>query len=998
MTGNVVELSVGFLQQFFQLISDRPDWESPEVWDVTTGYFRSINLGVDFLRKYVPDLSDFRMFFLAVAVITPLFFTYLGLVFVNPLRVIIWYFMIMFGVLLIVLGATATVVNGIPGAEVNISPLASKVLLGVGIGVLMFCSILYGARERLLTMCDAVAEKRTQNKHMSVEERMDDETREISWNATLSRLVTSASLIIVGGSFVGVIDTGADINFPIRALARGLGWFFIAVAIPLAIWMIMGLFGAGRQRQWQLSNWGEHNFLRLYLLSLSLIYIPICAAAISALNCNDFACPAGTRLLDEGSLAPFNRTSSTDLCVACTPHSAANQWCPSSIRSSMCLGTPNSRLEADLSIRCAIIKPYLWPASLFVIVFFMLGVPYLFFKLIRVTTEMLESSYPDTMNDDGTFKVCTYEEAVLMSQNVARFLYQPFHEQFRFTRLLFIVQKLIIVFTSVFIIRVPGTNPTAITIYCALVIHFVVLVALGYYMPFIRRFENWVAIFMQVALVIASVLSILIFYRVPMPGWLAITVLVLNFSLPVIALVIGIVLEWTGRQEQEEKDNAEAIAEVEAQLKAEEAEIARLKAHKLAQGKALHDTEEQARIVAAILAGELPVDYFEQQQALHEQQQLQEYQQLVRETSNVQASPLLPVAADDGTGCGGGAVLGDDATASPPRGTTEDPGEEPHEHEHVSPKATPDVSAEYQQLGGADAGAYSPLNDSNDAAMYDAALKRQQLAEHLHALTMQRDHLADAARRAAAEEAARINPLAGPPGDDDAADRTAEEEAAEQAAEDALFADSSPEAAKKRRALRQKRRRRELESKLLRKKEIAKELVEKRRNAVDMNIDDEVKGHLNQTIMFGGVMYLLAMCFCVVGLLSPESKSLTAFGSATQQGTLPYELVGYTTWANFTDSCCCTSMSTPGSDMVVEKWVCHNNKIKERLRRTTVSLAATLMGQSSVTFDGYGIRALCSPIFNSGCQPVVSADQTTIGVWCFPSTPNVTGYAQSRLW
>ena len=145
-TGNVVELSVSFLQQFFALIADRPDFSVPESWESANQYFRSINFGVDFIRRYIPDLSDFRVYFLTVSVLVPLFFTYLGLIFVNPLRVILWYFILMVGILFVIVGVSATVINDIASSsrlEFQVPENAANIIAGIGGGIIFFCIIFY---------------------------------------------------------------------------------------------------------------------------------------------------------------------------------------------------------------------------------------------------------------------------------------------------------------------------------------------------------------------------------------------------------------------------------------------------------------------------------------------------------------------------------------------------------------------------------------------------------------------------------------------------------------------------------------------------------------------------------------------------------------------------------------------------------------------------------------------------------------------------------------
>lgn len=1015
--GNVFELSVNFLQQFFALIADRPDFSVPPSWESANQYFRSINFGMDFIRNYIPDLSDFRIYFLTVSVLVPLFFTYLGLIFVNPLRVILWYFILMVGILMVIVGAAARIVNQIASSsslEIQVPENAANIVAGIGAGVIFVCIMFYGCRERLLVCCNELEAKRNQNKHMSLEDKIKDETEDISWNTTISRFVTAGVLFTLGASFVGVIDLQGP-QIPIQSLARGLGWFMIAVAIPIFFYMIIGLFQAGREWQWKVANWMEHNFLRLYLLSLSLIYIPVGSGLFLVFNCNDFACPSGTRLFDEGSEAPYNFTgvsASTvnDLCVTCNQY--ANDFCPASIKSTICEAIPQSRLESDPSIRCDDITPFLWPAAFIVMAFFMLGVPYLFFKLIASSSTKLEQEFPESIDESGNWIIATWDQAMLLSNNVARFLYQPFEQNMRYTRLYFLFQKLLIVFTSVFVIRIPGLNPTGIVVYCALVIHFVVFVALAYYRPFIRNFEDWLAVIMQVALVIASVLSILIFYRIDMPNALYITIVVLNFALPLLALITGILLEWTGQQAKEEEEQMKQQAEVDKELQAEQTEEERkereqqqkIEAMKAAQEAAEAREQYERDLAEQIAEIASAIEASEQQQQLNQGYSVMNDTMTQDPESNqiVLGSAVTIVSEDNNN---------NHNTFSPNHQNSHRE-EQGHMNESTtSPKMTPNMLGEEDNQNNNNndyyAGSSSPsvppsnINPLSAPAMmtssYNASPRTQQQQqqqqygdEEYDPRFMEQDDFnkTNASGTMTTRKSGNNN------------NNSSRRQQEGYYDDDGNFveAEESMDQKKRRRQAKMRRRREEVERKLKLKLESQKRLVENKRNTVDMDVDTEVKGHLNQTIMIGGIAYVVALCFCIVGLLSPEASKLTAFSDTAKKGDMNYELVGYEGWQNFTRDCCCVSMTSRDGSTEVEKWVCENSRIKERLRKTRLNLPATVGNVSSVSDDGYGIRGLCSPIFKSGCSPIVSSDKTTIGVRCSTSVSDVSGYAQEFLW
>lgn len=943
---SLFEIAINSVQMFASMIEGKIEFDSDTVRPIANAF----NLGAEFFQKIAPELDDFRLQFIAISLVLPIIFIYMGLLFVNPLRVILWYFMIMFGVLTIFVGAAGAIINQIASSSqvrFQLSRNAANILIIMGCIALFLCVALYAARNHLLTCCNAKAWKEVSNKHLSLEERMATEIEEVDWNATISRLITIVLFILIGASFVGAVNLGGPV-LPIASLARGLGWTCISIAIATTPYFILGLFHTGREWQWKIAHFMEQNFLRFYLLLLSIIYIPVGASLFLVFNCNDFACPSGYRLFDEGSLAPFNKTNVTDVCVPCDL-SFPNRYCPASVRTTMCAAPPDSRLEADLAIKCANVRPFFWPAAFLVMVCFMFGVPYLFYKLIRDSTEKLAEKFPDVMNDDGSFTVSSYEESVMMTNNVARFLYQPFKSDLKYTRLVLILQKLLIVFTAQFVIRVPGTDPTAISVFCSVVIHALVTAALAWWRPFLHAFENWVAFLMQIALVITSILTILIYYRINMPSGLFVAVVVLNFLLPVIALIIGIILEWRGRREQAEVDKAEAMQEVENQLQSEQAAKDADLQRKIVQYQlelaeyhravAALDAEKQTAFDAVAVARANGDISYEQEATMIASVQ-QQFAQMYP------TPPVEPTSAAE--------------AASP--SSTVGGGMSPAEQQLcASPKPAPDdLSDADEHL--ADDGEGKGLNPLSDMAAHSRNLEQEERRQQ----EMEQDDV-------------------------------------DEEAEDKLFADETPDEKKRRRAARLRRRRQELHRKVMRKKEVQMELVEKRRATVDMEIDDDIKAALNQSIMISGIMFILAMCFCLVGLLSPDSVAVTAYSDNSLRNTAEYEFLQYGSWQNFTEACCCTAMTSLSGDLVVEKWTCLNGKVKERLRKTSVTLPSMVLGNvTTVVADGYAVRELCAPVFKSGCSIVMSTDgngpRVELGVHCFKNVPNVTGLAQRDLW
>lgn len=154
---------------------------------------------------------------------------------------------------------------------------------------------------------------------------------------------------------------------------------------------------------------------------------------------------------------------------------------------------------------------------------------------------------------------------------------------------------------------------------------------------------------------------------------------------------------------------------------------------------------------------------------------------------------------------------------------------------------------------------------------------------------------------------------------------------------------------------------------------------------VDYEINQVVKSRLNCALMLQGVLGLVALALCAVALLSSPSVVITVTGgvaSATAARSNATEFLGYNTWEAFVDSCCCTSAvntnSTATAYVAVEKWICANGKVKERVRAYRPNLV-TSGGSDRTVEDGYAARTLCNVSFATGCglQVVTSTSGAT---------------------
>ncbi len=139
-----------------------------------------------------------------------------------------------------------------------------------------------------------------------------------------------------------------------------------------------------------------------------------------------------------------------------------------------------------------------------------------------------------------------------------------------------------------------------------------------------------------------------------------------------------------------------------------------------------------------------------------------------------------------------------------------------------------------------------------------------------------------------------------------------------------------------------------------------KDRTAKQRDVDDL-IDGLVKSRLQAFLMGGGIIASVAFAMCVLGLITREA-TMTIGPDATASAAT--QLVGYANWTDFTAHCCClvnTNAPSMSTLMSIEKWVCGNGRIKERVRARRQSKG------SNVTVDGFSVRAMCSPLFATDC-------------------------------
>ncbi|CUG06403.1 GPI-anchored surface protein, putative [Bodo saltans] len=482
--------------------------------------------------------------------------------------------------------------------DLNITSDTAQLMLYAGIADLVTMAVIFLVYQRCIKDDDSEVKQRSKV--------MDEETKSISIFSTLQSFVIFVACCAFGVLCWGIGTTALQdqLDNVGENFAHGLSGVAGLFALVFLVWFVMCLSQAGRRKQWALHSWFESKFLRVFLLTISLAYIPIGAGVFLMFNCNSFSCPNGYRLPDDGSFIYANDTtlSSNDYCVSCTP--ASGQLCPVVLQNSMCVGSNGNRLEYSISTECSNVRTFFWPAAGIIIVMFILGVPAMFYSLIEISSSTLKEKFPikeiKVPDNDPDFDLerATWHKQVIQSQNVAKFLFSPFQYQFRYVRLFLILQKLLIVSTTSYVIRNTSTSPQMIALLCSVIIHFISFMLLLYYTPFVAKFEARIAVLMSICLSGACVISILLLQGVDIPSVVMYIVIGINGLLPLLAVGFGLYLEWSsGKADDERKEKEEMnrlTQEIEKKLEDEKKREEEMMAASVSMNPALQVTSTTA--------------------------------------------------------------------------------------------------------------------------------------------------------------------------------------------------------------------------------------------------------------------------------------------------------------------------------------------------------------------------------------------------------------------
>ncbi|KAL7749128.1 hypothetical protein RI367_005533 [Sorochytrium milnesiophthora] len=183
-------------------------------------------------------------------------------------------------------------------------------------------------------------------------------------------------------------------------------------------------------------------------------------------------------------------------------------------------------------------------------------------------------------------------------------------------------------------------------------------------------------------------------------------------------------------------------------------------------------------------------------------------------------------------------------------------------------------------------------------------------------------------------------------------------------------------------------------------------------DAIDQRLDTVLLNNMVNYSLALGLGGFVSFCVTFIGLINAVSYnpiiSPTIPKTATAQSSVAnYELAGYSSWADFTNNCCCEMLPYDNAAATIsETWKCRSSSssssssgslvYKQRLRVSN--------GQS-----GFNIRPYCSPVFNTSVvcpasgsgpvEPIFDTQQSRFRMMACQNASDVTSsFALLSLW
>ncbi|CAM37304.2 hypothetical protein LBRM_10_1030 [Leishmania braziliensis MHOM/BR/75/M2904] len=542
------------------------------------------------LRVDLPDWLplDIRLQYVCVAVIGPLALSTVGLLLVYGKPAYLWFvcllstlFMFLFGFIVLANMADLT----FPGS--SLPPKSTLSSLG-GVGLPLFVLLLAvglvsmgRARLRHLRR-DAVEleklidEERQRRESLPITQQLVDrqgidlvavaaervhakrreyrithlDAEDVLWQGAFVLVLLMGSLVLLGA-----IPIPAMHYMQQSIVFKVLGSITAVLFAFATVWWTMSLFTKGRQYLYVCSTAFDLRALSLIMVVASLLYISVVTHFISIVYCMPLTCEAGSRMPHSASLFPplsyatDGNNISDDLsvarCLSCDFHSYP-QKCSTALQENLCATShQQSRLVYDTRVPCDSMDGFYIASGILVFTFYILFLPYLQFYVAQYGVRMLQDAYPLEQRYHDVFTPEElYLQKVLFSDNSAAFAYRAYKPQFRFYRLSFLLQKIILGVVGCVMQRGQQRRIAWVGMLFFLVVPLIALSCAVYLQPFSRPTEAIYFPSLQAMVSVCSLVFLAAWHfgsaAVPLAVWIILPLALVG--VPAITLGVGTVL------------------------------------------------------------------------------------------------------------------------------------------------------------------------------------------------------------------------------------------------------------------------------------------------------------------------------------------------------------------------------------------------------------------------------------------------------------------------
>ncbi|KAI9218193.1 hypothetical protein BC828DRAFT_407818 [Blastocladiella britannica] len=563
----LLEIGSNFIQYVGVIGSVKIQW--PSGFEYIGNYLRYLR--IDFTSQLpnvnIPTL-DFRSQLVLYSNALPLFVAILLLIFFKSVPVVLTACVIIGGIGLIVSGI---VLLSLPTTQFSVQSNVAQYLIigGAGAEILVATGYLvrrYLARRRANKVVpitgsptsDAGAPMMNQGDNGSEVNVEAIKTRDRYGRRPhllqlrdfcIGAVLTFLGLIITGcantTSWNAASTTWYNFVLIMKSLGFVIGWVFFAFGLAFDYIFLSNVFRTTRRFNRRAMYFLKKNAIKIVLFLLGFLYIPMATSILSTFSCTWITAPAGSEFvrrvvsLNLASLqSDFSRSSLTN--VAYTSCHFRSGECP--IADMLCPESSDLRLVADQSLSCnQEIYPFYLPGAIISLFTIVIGIPWLFYKLIRLSSRFL-TEFPADANDSKE----KWKQQVKLSTSSCKSLYNGFEFRWRYYKLVTIIHKLLIVGVLIF------SNNYSFALICALTAtHSLFAVTSIMSRPYVRKTEDLLAIICLLINVGNALLALMVALAYNVPSWIGPLIGVLNIILPGATLVIG--LRMDAREERERK-------------------------------------------------------------------------------------------------------------------------------------------------------------------------------------------------------------------------------------------------------------------------------------------------------------------------------------------------------------------------------------------------------------------------------------------------------------